>query len=430
MDRNIITKMKRRISVLMATVLLALSCSQTAFAATSTVTSVSITLDIDLIAGESLPSLSTGYTSDSGCEVKVPSNNKYDIKSVKWDKDVDEAKLGTSYTLKIYLEPMNDYKFSGSYSSSNVKVKGGTLVSARRVSSNELLVTVKSKAAEGDFESPDDAYWLDTSSRSKFGQARWSKVDNAAYDVYLYRGSKIVEKKTKVTGTSYNFYPYMTQKGTYTFRVRAVAPNSDVSKYAKDSDWVVSNEVYIGEEDVSDGSGKDSSNSSGSSGTNSPDTPSGIYDVGWIKENNYWYFRYPDGTFIKNGWSKIGEFWYLFDSNGAMLTGWQNRNDRTYYLKPSGEMAKGWMQYENRWYYLNPQDNTGVEGAMVTGWLDLGGKSYYLNSDGTMAEGWQEVDGSWFYFYPGDGRKAVDTFIDIFYVDKEGVWHKPDQVDR
>lgn len=418
---KILNIMKRRISLLLSVVLLTLAWAQTAFAASSVVTSVSITLSIDLTAGESLPTLSTGYTDNSDCEVKIPSNSKYDLRSAKWSTDVDEVKLGTSYTLKIYVEPINDYKFSGSYSSSNVKIKGGTFVSAKKQSNGDLLVTAKSKPAEGEFEAPEDAYWLDSNSR--YGQARWSKVDGAVYDVYLYRGSKIVEKKTKVTGTSYNFYPYMTVKGTYTFRVRAVAGNSDVSKYADASDWVTSDETYIGEEDVSDGRGQDKTNS----GSGSPDTPTGIYDVGWIQESNHWYFRYPDGSYVKNNWAQIGDHWYLFDSNGAMLTGWQNRNDRTYYLKPSGEMATGWLQYENRWYYLNPLSNSGVEGAMVTGWVDIGGKNYYLNSDGSMAEGWQEVDGSWFYFYPGDGRKAVDTFIEMFYVDKEGIWRRPEQ---
>lgn len=93
-------------------------------------------------------------------------------------------------------------------------------------------------------------------------------------------------------------------------------------------------------------------------------------------------------------------------------------------------MTTGWLRDNDRWYYLNPRQDIGVEGEMVTGWLDLEGRSYYLNFDGSMAEGWQEVDGSWYYFYPGDGRKAVDTFIDIFYVGKDGIWHKPELSDR
>ena len=41
-----------------------------------------------------------------------------------------------------------------------------------------------------------------------------------------------------------------------------------------------------------------------------------------------------------------------------------------------------------------------------------------------MLEGWRQVDGSWYYFYPGEGSKAVNTTIDGFPVDGNGVWHK------
>lgn len=55
-------------------------------------------------------------------------------------------------------------------------------------------------------------------------------------------------------------------------------------------------------------------------------------------------------------------------------------------------------------------------------WVVLDGKAYYMTSDGSMAEGWYQVDGNWYYFYPGQGHKAVNTYIDTFYVDVNGVW--------
>ena len=39
-----------------------------------------------------------------------------------------------------------------------------------------------------------------------------------------------------------------------------------------------------------------------------------------------------------------------------------------------------------------------------------------------MAEGWNQVDGNWYYFYPKQGNKAVNTTIDTFYVNDQGVW--------
>ena len=41
-----------------------------------------------------------------------------------------------------------------------------------------------------------------------------------------------------------------------------------------------------------------------------------------------------------------------------------------------------------------------------------------------MVEGWYQVGEDWYYFYPGDGNKAVNTWIDTFYVDENGIWRK------
>ena len=124
--------------------------------------------------------------------------------------------------------------------------------------SGKLLVTVKTDPAEGSLDEPEEVYWSSGKyTSSKFGYADWEKVEGAAYDVYLYRGSKNVKKVTDLHTSSYNFYPYMTSEGTYTFRVRAVPADDSVSKYAKKSDWVTSDELYVDEDEVSDGSGQD-----------------------------------------------------------------------------------------------------------------------------------------------------------------------------
>ena len=221
-----------------------------------------------------------------------------------------------------------------------------------------------------------------------------------------------MKKVEGLKATSYNFYPYMTKAGTYSFKVRTVPYTESEKKYGKKSDWTESDEVYLPEEKVSDGSGQESG------------TPGTTGQVGWIKDGNNWYFKYPDGTYQKNNWAKINEKWYLFDSNGAMLTGWQQRNNLWYYLNDQGAMVTGWVVSNNKWYYLNPSTTTGVEGAMLTGWIAYNNKWYCTDASGAMLEGWREVDGSWYYFYPGEGSKAVNTTIDGFPVDGNGVWHK------
>ena len=403
-------------------VVFAVSGAQTAFAATSYVNSVSITLDVTPTVGESLPDLDVGYNSDN-CEVSIPNNDKYDIVSAKWSSTKNDVKIGGTYTMKVTLKTLNNYRFSSSsYTSSKVKVKNGTFVSASRTSSDRLVVTVKTKPAKGDLDAPGEAYWQTTKSGSSdLGLAKWEAVEDASYEVYLYRGSKNVYKSGESHTSSCDLFPYMSSKGTYTFKVRALPSNDEVSKYASKSDWTISGEVYIDEDDAARAAKKKPSsgnNSSTNNSGNSQQAPSNGNAVGWILDGNRWYYRYPDGTYLKNGWGFIGNIWYLFDANGMMLTGWQMKNGVYYYMNGDGKMQTGWLLYNNTWYYLSES------GAMVTGWITLGDKAYYLGGDGGMLTGWQNIDGQIYYLYP-DGHKAVNEVIDTFYLDQDGIWRKP-----
>jgi len=406
-------KRRRGLCLILAAMFLMAFGAQTAFAASSYISNISITLDITPVPGEDLPSLHTGYTGDGTDEVMISSNEKYDVISAKWSSSADEAKLGGVYTIKVTLEALNDYKFNSSYSSSKIKVKGGTFVSAQRQSTGRLVVTVKTKPAEGTLEAPDDAVWQSSrASNSKFGYAKWEAVSDAAYDVYLYRGSKQIHKVTDLHTTSYNFYPYMTAKGTYTYRVRAVPVDDETAKYASKSEWTVSEELYVDSDEVSDGSGQKTNIQDITE--NQPETS----QVGWIAQGSRWYFRYPDGTYLKDSWGLISGAWYLFDSAGVMQTGWQEAKGVHYYMNESGAMQTGWLSYNDAWYYLKD------DGAMATGWIQLADKTYYLGDNGQMVTGWKEVDGQMYYFYP-DVHKAVNEYISGFYVDLNGVWKKP-----
>ena len=408
-------RIRKWMGVLFAAVLMTALGAQTALASTDYVKSISITLDVAPVPGEDLPALHYGYTGDTGYEVKIPSNERYEIVSAEWGSKVDEARLGGTYTIKITLETL-----SSSYSSSKVTVRGGDFVSAKRQGSGKLLVTVKTDPAKGDLEEPEEAYWSSGKyTSSKFGYADWEKVEDAAYDVYLYRGSKTIKKVTDLHTSSYNFYPYMTSEGTYTFRVRAVPADSSVSKYAKKSDWVTSDELYVDEDEVSDGSGQDKDDKNDWEDWYDRDGWDNVGNqVGWIERNGRWRFRYPDGTYVRDSWGKISGVWYLFDGNGDMLTGWQLRSGIYYYMDTSGAMRTGWLLDKNVWYFLKD------DGAMAVGWIQLGDKAYYLNGSGAMVTGWQTIDDQIYYFYP-DGHKAVNEVIDGFYVDMNGVWKRP-----
>lgn len=386
-----------------------------ALAAAKTISKVTIYVNLDLQAGESLPDLD--LSKGTGSNVYTD-NSKYTLDEAKWTSSTTkDMKIGGTYTMKVYLTAENpdEYAFKGSYKASNVTVKGAEFVSASKKGSDQLIVTIKTKPVEGDFEAPEEAEWKE----NQRGTATWKKVSGVdTYDVTLYRGSSSVYKVKAYKGTKIDFYPYMTKAGAYSFRVRSVPENSNQKDYAKSSDWTESDEIYIAAEDVSNGSGQIDYNN-----TNSvSNTTTG--QVGWIQNGNRWWYRYPDGSYQKDSWLYLNNIWYLFDKDGWMLTGWQQKSGFWYYLDGSGAMLSGWVQAADGWYYLNPGPN-GVAGAMFEKqWLDYNGKRYYLGENGRMYEGWKQVDGNWYYFYPGEGSMAVNTTIDTFYVGADGVWRR------
>ena len=397
--------------------------AMTSLAGDKTISSVSIRIDTKLEPGDSLPTIdynnsSSSDVSDGDISVSA-SSEKYSISDVEWVTSTSKTMdVGDQPQMRVRLSPSTDYQFKGSYRSSNVSVRYGTFVSASK-SGDDLIVKLKVRAIKGTFNAPENAYWKDNAK----GTARWEEPedgDTGRYEVVLRKGSSKVHS-VETTSRSYNFYPYMTKEGTYTFRVRAIAKTSKEDDYGENSEWVESDEIYLAKEDVSDGSGRtdDTVNSDGP-GTGSG--PTGNTRVGWQYINNCWYYYYPDGTWQKDGWAAVNGKWYLFQGDGKMLTGWQNRSNQTYYLADSGEMVLGWVKWNNHWYYMNPTQDAFIGCMLKERWADVNGKNYYFGSDGAMAEGWVQADGNWYYFYPESGEKAVNTWINTFYVNENGIW--------
>lgn len=104
----------------------------------------------------------------------------------------------------------------------------------------------------------------------------------------------------------------------------------------------------------------------------------------------------PDNTIIsqKVGWIKDNDKWYYMNNDGTKMTGWINDQGNWYYLNNDGIMQTGWIIYKGDWYYLNNS------GAMMTGWVYSNNHWYYLKSDGIM---------------------AVNTIIDGYKIDSFGV---------
>lgn len=434
----------------------------TVFAATKPINSVNVKVSSNLAAGSKLPDIEigSGNASEGGVLVSK-SGSHYTVTAAEWvDKSSNEVMTSDEPRMKVTLSPddVSEYYFLASYKESNVKVSGGTFVSARR-DGDDLVITLRVKPVKGDYDAPKDAYW----NEKNLGEARWEKPENDSgfYEVQLYRDEKSVYKVSKTSSRTYNFYPYMTEAGDYSFRVRTIPGDSTQSKYGKKSDWVDSGDLQITDRYVSDGKGQQSANPSVKKGTQE--------QVGWFQEGDVWSYRYPNGSLCRNGWTDIDGLWYYFDENGAMLTGWQQIGGVYYYLHSNGQMALGWTKVGEDWYYFRTEAEGqypsgsmvssgwrvigayyyyfNQNGSLATGWLQLDGKRYYLNtvdnsllgamftgwirrdektyfadSNGEIMEGWCQIDGQWYYFYPGSGEMAQDTRIDGMYVGADGVW--------
>ena len=409
---------KRHMSFLLAAVTASAVMSFPALAKTKYVTSISLKVHTDLETGDSIDdgeSISTENGSGEGTNV-YSSYSRFGVVEAEWVSD-KEIRIGDQPKMYVWLEITDsdsdtEYKFRSSYSSGSVSVSGGEYVSSTR-QGGDLRVTIRVDSVRGTYDEPEYAEW----DGSK-GRAVWEPGEDSSnyYDVYLYRRSTIVKKLEDYNGESYDFYPYMTQEGDYSFKVRAV-PHSDSEKqYGKKSDWTESGELYIGADEVSDGSGQEGTPGNTTNGTG------GVTNAGWIQDGSSWYFKYPDGTYFKDGWLKWNNVWYLFDANGLMLTGWRQKNGYWYYMNDSGAMITGWVKSGDYWYYCNPNDG-GPEGAMVTNsWVTVGGLTYFINPSGIMVEGWYEVEGNWYYFQPGSGQKLVNTTVNGFVLDANGIW--------
>lgn len=404
------------------------------FAGQKKITSIGIYINQDISAGELLEdiNLNIGNTNDKGINVYTSSDDRYTISNISIIKTTNrELKIGDRVKFKLSLTPLTkgdiEYNFKGHYSKSNISVRGGELISTNK-KDGELTLTLSTNPIKGRLDAPENALWGD-----KLGRAVWDGINNSnvAYDIILKRGGTELVAIRDYRGTSIDLYPYMTIKGRYAFKVRSVAYSDNQKKYASNSEYIQSDELYIEEYEVSDGRGKyyntDNSDNSIGPGQNKPGSITNINNekVGWIKENDIWYYKYPDGSYHKSSWAYINNKWYLFDDLGRMQTGWQQRNGSYYYLNnPNGDMQTGWLKDGDIWYYLRTQgDNAGA--VVMNSWIQTqDGKYYYMGKNGIMQIGWQKIGIYWYYLYPDSGQLAINTYINTFYVNKDGVWIK------
>lgn len=335
---------------------------------------------------------------------------QYSVGNTDWGTfPADGWKVGDEPKVKVYLHARNGYYFDKNVSNKKIVVNGATASSVKKEDEDETVtITLKLNKVKGTLEEPEDAEWVGY----PLGKASWTAVPNAsAYELKLYRNEQQIHSVERCVGTSFDFYPYMTQSGSYTFRVRCVPVSSAEALYITPSDWTYSDDEDIAWDDTADYvySGEVSENKN----INNPS------DVGWVKDGDGWRYRYADGSFAKSTWYIINNKWYYFDYDGYMLTGWQTIGGFKYCLSDSGDLQVGWIQYGRQWYYANP-----ANGQIMLGWVQVANKWYYMDpATGMLRTDWVLTDGKWYYLDPADGgAMSVNKMIGEHYVNNEGVW--------
>ena len=144
----------------------------------------------------------------------------------------------------------------------------------------------------------------------------------------------------------------------------------------------------------------------------------GTLKTGWQTIDGVDYYFESWGGMRVNAWAAKGSDWYYMDSNGTPKgEGWLLYDKNWYYLRQDGKMMHSeWLWYDNNWYYLQSWG-----GMYKSQWVTIKGATYYFRSwGGIYKNGWQEVDGKTYYFRSWGGIYK-DTYIDGYYVDKNGV---------
>lgn len=397
----------------------------------STISNISIRVDQNLRtleAGSSLGNISESDFTTTG--------DRYHVDAVQWvdSGNADTLKVGSEPKVLLYLaadsKDKNNgdtiyYQFFGAYTENNVRISNGSFVSAKRISSTELEIVIQLKAITGTYDTADNLNW----SVNSLGRASWTAENNSSgfYEVKLFRDGNFITKVT-TDALSLNFYPWMTEEGSYTFTVKTIPYTEAQKKAGKSSEEVESDVLNITASTRSNGEGKYSETQifgQNKSGGNSGGNPSNT--IGWSQYNGKWYFRYPNNQPAINTWIDWNGRWYHFNGQGEMETAWfRNAYGKWFYLdKVNGDAKIGWQLIDNVWYYFLPDSGDRQCMMLSNGIFQIGKESYYFDEKGAMRTGWVglTINGKqvYYYFY-NNGSMARNTTVDSFRINEQGQW--------
>lgn len=460
MNRQYIKSKKQLPGLLILTALLFLAIGRPSMAAdrNARISTVKITVS-DYLKELTLDGSSDQLPSLSENDFSVPDSDQYEVESAEWQDAAGSLTVGGQPKVLLYLTAQEKersggwstfYYFNGTYDSTNVRISGGTFVSAQTVGNYGLRVVLALKSIKGSYTEPKNPSWGST-----LGMATWEQpsMSSGYYKLTLYRdGSKVTTVTTDQTNLP--LYGYMTKAGGYYFEVSCI-PYGSAQNVGQASQAVTSGTLNLSAGQVSQGSGKYTDNTyilnqvastsaaagSGStgltnynmgtaytvynastgktttlpgvrmdSGTGTSENTNGssttVYSVygdttsastasqgtlsgSWYKIGNDWYFRTLSGTSMANTWLLWQDHYYRFDGSGRMVTGfYTDSNGGTYYLSASGAMKTSWAVINGAWYYFNPTAGSCYGWMFKNQRVNIGDKSYYFDQNGCMRTGW------------------------------------------
>ena len=242
-----------------------------------------------------------------------------------------------------------------------------------------------------------EIYWEEDSA-----YAYWEEAEDAkSYELKIYRNDKLLNSKViTTTGDGYDFSEYLTEKGEYKYKVRAVYNKSNKG------DWEESDEIKINADEVYNPA-------LGSPSTAVTDIKKGS----WIKDNKGWMWLNEDRTWAKNGWKKINNKEYYFNADGYMYTGWVFDGGNWYYCGENGDKQL------NKTINGCKLDAKGVWVGNANSWFQWGKDWYFFGNKGELARNqWVLWNNVWYYLGDNGAMLTNTTTPDGYKVDANGAW--------
>ncbi|EEM95405.1 pre-toxin TG domain-containing protein [Bacillus thuringiensis] len=144
--------------------------------------------------------------------------------------------------------------------------------------------------------------------------------------------------------------------------------------------------------------------------------------VGWVKENENWYYYQKDGSKQTDNITLDG-IEYSFFKDGRLFQGRkQVGKDDLYYSEP-GKLKTGWSFSATSWSYLK-------DGKYVTGTFTYQGKPFEINKYGDMEKGWITLRSAVKRIYPKPETKflfkskPVKDGDVLEVISKQGLWYQ------